>query len=167
MTTAGRRFGALWIGVLESYMDEAFLHNAMKIMGESGVISIKVMPPNYGFINFDSDKTAIIAMHRLRGKVIPNSDPLVRFKVNHYCTRQQPGNAEMSIWVGDLTPEVDDFALYSFFNYRYGSITYATVALDESADWLKLPIKALVLKRARPRESKVKLLRPRFAPTKI
>ena len=45
--------------------------NAMNMMGESGVVSIKVMtnkftgePAGYGFINFDSDQTAIIAMHR-------------------------------------------------------------------------------------------------------
>ena len=48
----------------------------MNMMGESGVVSIKVMtnkftgePAGYGFINFDSDQTAIIAMHRMGGKV--------------------------------------------------------------------------------------------------
>ena len=46
------------------------------MMGETGVVSIKVMtnkftgePAGYGFINFDSDQTAIIAMHRMGGKV--------------------------------------------------------------------------------------------------
>ena len=68
---AGGRVGALWIGGLEPYMDEVFLQNAMNMMGESGVVSIKVMtnkftgePAGYGFVNFDSDQTAIIAMHR-------------------------------------------------------------------------------------------------------
>ena len=86
-------------------------------MGESGVVSIKVMtnkftgePAGYGFINFDSDQTAIIAMHRMGGKVeqeqnqkekiinkiiffqiIPNSNPPVRFKLNHNSTRLAPG----------------------------------------------------------------------------
>ena len=66
--TVGGRVGALWIGGLEPYMDEAFLQvdqllylisdihlliilhircissfqNAMNMMGESGVVSIKV-----------------------------------------------------------------------------------------------------------------------------
>ena len=35
--------------------------------------------------------------------------------------------ADTSIWVGDLTPEVDDFALYRFFTQRYGSIRCAKV----------------------------------------
>ena len=88
------------------------------MMGESGVVSIKVMtnkftgePAGYGFINFDSDQTAIIAMHRMGGKVgqkqnrhprvvynqdrmfqiIPNSNPPVRFKLNHNSTRLAPG----------------------------------------------------------------------------
>ena len=72
----------------------------MNMMGESGVVSIKVMtnkftgePAGYGFVNFDSDQTAIIAMHRLGGKIIPNSNPPVRFKLNHNSTRLQPGEA--------------------------------------------------------------------------
>jgi len=137
--TVGGRVGALWIGGLEPYMDEAFLQNAVNMMGESGVVSIKVMtnkftgePAGYGFINFDSDQTAIIAMHRLGGKIIPNSNPPVRFKLNHNSTRLQPGEVDTSIWVGDLTPEVDDFALYRFFTQRYSSVRCAKVVLDES-----------------------------------
>ena len=87
------------------------------MMGETGVVSIKVMtnkftgePAGYGFINFDSDQTAIIAMHRMGGKVrvvtllprnmmtvgylfqiIPTSNPPVRFKLNHNSTRLAPG----------------------------------------------------------------------------
>jgi len=120
-------------------MDDQFLQNAVNMMGESGVVGIKVMtnkytgePAGYGFINFDSDQTAIIAMHRLGGKIIPNSNPPVRFKLNHNSTRLQPGEADTSIWVGDLTPEVDDFALYRFFAQRYNSIRCAKVVLDES-----------------------------------
>jgi len=135
----GGRVGALWIGGLEPYMDELFLQNAINMMGETGVVSIKVMtnkftgePSGYGFINFESDQTAVIAMHRLGGKVIPHSNPPVRFKLNHNSTRLQPGESDTSIWVGDLTPEVDDFALYRFFTQRYGSIRCAKVVLDES-----------------------------------
>ena len=74
------------------------IQNAVGMMGETGVVSIKVMtnkftgePAGYGFINFDSDQTAIIAMHRMGGKIIPNSNPPVRFKLNHNSTRLAPG----------------------------------------------------------------------------
>ena len=67
-------------------MDEAFLMTALAKMGENMVASIKVMknkftgePASYGFINFNSDHHALIAMHRLNGKVIPNTTPVRPF----------------------------------------------------------------------------------------
>ena len=132
----GGRVGALWIGGLEPYMDELFLQNAMNMMGEIGVVSIKVMtnkftgePSGYGFINFDSDQTAIIAMHRLGGKIIPHSNPPVRFKLNHNSTRLQPGETDTSIWVGDLTRGARDALRtthqnqYNFFQGSFSSST--------------------------------------------
>jgi len=120
-------------------MNEEFLQLAMNQLGHDGVVSIKVMtnkftgePAGYGFINFDSDQGAILTMHRLGGKVIPNSNPPVRFKLNHNSTRLQPGEADTSIWVGDLTPDVDDYALYQFFSQRYQTVRCAKVVLDES-----------------------------------
>lgn len=133
------RVGALWIGGLEPYMNEEFLGTAMMQLGQEGVVSIKVMtnkftgePAGYGFINFDSDQRAILTMHRLGGKVIPNSNPPVRFKLNHNSTRLQQGEVDTSIWVGDLSPDVDDFALYQFFSQRYQTVRCAKVVLDES-----------------------------------
>lgn len=133
------RVGALWIGGLEPYMNDEFLATAMMQLGQEGVVSIKVMtnkftgePAGYGFINFDSDQRAILTMHRLGGKVIPNSNPPVRFKLNHNSTRLQPGEVDTSIWVGDLSPDVDDFALYQFFTQRYQTVRCAKVVLDES-----------------------------------
>ncbi|XP_040576093.1 tRNA selenocysteine 1-associated protein 1 [Lepeophtheirus salmonis] len=133
------RVGALWIGGLEPYMDETFLNGAMMTLGQDGIVSIKVMnnrytgqPAGYGFINFESDQKAIYVMHRLGGKVIPNSNPPVRFKLNHNSTRLQAGEIDTSVWVGDLTPEVDDFHLYQFFTARYSSVRCAKVVLDEA-----------------------------------
>jgi hypothetical protein len=67
-------------------MDETFLQSAMTQMGEGNVMSIKVMknkftgePASYGFINFDSDHNALIAMHKLNGKVVPNTNPVIIF----------------------------------------------------------------------------------------
>ena len=136
------RVGALWIGGLEPYMNEDFLSTAMTQMGQEHVVSIKVMtnkftgePAGYGFINFDSDQRAIQTMHKLGGKVIPNSNPPVRFKFNHSSSsaRSNPSEPNItSIWVGSLTPEIDDFSLYKFFSQRYQTIRCARVVLDES-----------------------------------
>lgn len=131
------REGALWIGGLESYMDEAFILKALQEVGEDKVVSVKVIknkftgePASYGFINFSSDHNALMAMHKLNGKTIPNSSPAVRFKLNHNSTRLMPGEKDFSIWVGDLTPDVDDLQLYRFFSNRYQSIKSAKVVLD-------------------------------------
>ena len=64
-------------------MDEAFLKSALQQVGEYNVISIKVMknkftnePASYGFINFDNDNHALTAMHKLNGKIVPNTNPV-------------------------------------------------------------------------------------------
>ena len=70
-------------------------------------------------------------MHRLGGKVIPNSNPPVRFKLNHNSTRLQQGEPDTSIWVGDLSPDVDDYALYQFFAHRFQTVRCAKVRLTK------------------------------------
>ena len=45
----------------------------------------------------------------------------IRFKLNHQSTRLVPGEKDCSIWVGDLTPDVDDLALYKFFAQRFNT----------------------------------------------
>ncbi|XP_063609517.1 tRNA selenocysteine 1-associated protein 1-like [Penaeus indicus] len=54
----------------------------------------------------------------------------VRFKLNHSSTRGNNTDKEYSLWVGDLTPDVDDFALYKTFGSRYNSIKTAKVIYD-------------------------------------
>jgi len=133
------REGALWIGGLESYMDEDFILKALHSMGEVNILSIKVIKnkftggaAGYGFINFISDQVALTCMHKLNGKVMPNTNPPVRFKLNHNSNRLLPGEKNHSIWVGDLTPEIDDLQLYRFFSARFQSIVSAKVVLDDT-----------------------------------
>lgn len=111
--------------------------NAMKMSGEENVMSVKVMKnknngAGYGFINFPNDQMALMAMHRLNGKMIPNSRPPARYKLNHGSNRNIPGEKNHSIWVGDLSPEIDDLQLYKFFSARFQTIVSAKIILDES-----------------------------------
>lgn len=48
-----------------------------------------------------------------------------RFKLNHQSTRLVPGERDCSIWVGDLTPEVDDLELFKFFAARFDTVRTA------------------------------------------
>ena len=49
---------------------------------------------------------ALTVMHKLNGKMMPNTNPPVRWKLNHSSNRLLPGEKNHSVWVGDLTPEV-------------------------------------------------------------
>lgn len=122
-------------------MDEDFILKCLNAMGEtySGVISIKVVKnkftgqhAGYGFINFVNDNFALTAMHKLNGKVMPNTNPQVRFKLNHNSTQKGGADDNHSIWVGDLSPEVDDYQMYKFFSVRFPSVKSARVMLDEN-----------------------------------
>lgn len=91
-------------------------------------------PAGYCFVNFLSDEQAIDAMHKLNGKPIPGTNPVVRFRLNSASNSNKLlGNErEFSVWVGDLSPEVDDYNLYRVFSNKYSSIKTAKVILDSS-----------------------------------
>ena len=68
---------------LEKYMTEEFLKEAFRLMGEDSVESVKIIKnkftgaqASYGFIHFDSDAAALMAMHKLNNKMIPHSQPV-------------------------------------------------------------------------------------------
>ena len=71
---------------LEKYMTEEFLKEAFRLMGEDSVESVKIIKNKftgvqaaYGFIHFDSDAAALMAMHKLNNKMIPHSQPVSFF----------------------------------------------------------------------------------------
>ncbi|XP_014218636.1 tRNA selenocysteine 1-associated protein 1 [Copidosoma floridanum] len=129
----------LWMGGLEPYMTESFIMSAFHKMGEQPQ-TVKVMrnrytgePAGYCFVHFPTDEMALDAMHKLNGKVIPGSSPGVRFRLNHASTTGKPSiEREYSIWVGDLSTDVDDYSLYRTFAAKYNSIRTAKVILDSS-----------------------------------
>jgi len=127
------REGALWIGGLEDYMMEDFLRNSMSLMGEEDSLVLVKRIRNkytgalatYGFLTFESDAAALMAMHKLNGKIIPNSQPPVRFQLNHASAKQSGGmysEREFSIWVSDLPSDVSDEDFRKTFSTRYDSV---------------------------------------------
>ncbi|XP_071443806.1 tRNA selenocysteine 1-associated protein 1 isoform X2 [Hetaerina americana] len=139
MAATGAIHCQLWMGGLESYMNETFVKTAFQKLGEDPQ-SVKIMrnkysgePAGYCFVHFITDEAALNAMHKLNGKVIPNSNPPVRFKLNHASTTgRPPQDREFSLWVGDLSSDVDDYTLYRTFAAKYPSIRTAKVILDTS-----------------------------------
>ncbi|KAI4468533.1 trna selenocysteine 1-associated protein 1-related-related [Holotrichia oblita] len=125
--------------VLESYMTETFITNSFRKMGENP-LNVKVMrnkftgePAGYCFVHFATDEEAIDAMHKLNGKPIPGTNPVVRFRLNNASnTGRSLLDREFSVWVGDLSPDVDDYNLYRVFSSKYNTIKTAKVILDSS-----------------------------------
>lgn len=93
-------------------------------------------------MSFPSDEAAFDAMNKLNGKPIPGTNPMVRFRLNSASQNRNGGGApagaggmrerEFSLWVGDLSSEVDDYNLYRVFSEKYPSIKSAKVILDET-----------------------------------
>ncbi|XP_050312374.1 tRNA selenocysteine 1-associated protein 1 isoform X2 [Anthonomus grandis grandis] len=130
----------LWMGSLESFMTESFILSAFRKMGEMP-LSVKIMrnkftgePAGYCFVHFANDEEAINAMHKLNSKPIPGTNPVVRFRLNNASNSQQRQimDREFSVWVGDLSPDVDDYNLYRVFSSKYNTIKTAKVILDSS-----------------------------------
>ncbi|XP_073759192.1 tRNA selenocysteine 1-associated protein 1 isoform X2 [Callorhinus ursinus] len=130
---------SLWMGDLEPYMDENFISRAFATMGET-VMSVKIIrnrltgiPAGYCFVEFADLATAEKCLHKINGKPLPGATPAKRFKLNYATYGKQPDNSpEYSLFVGDLTPDVDDGMLYEFFVKVYPSCRGGKVVLDQT-----------------------------------
>ncbi|XP_014675566.1 PREDICTED: tRNA selenocysteine 1-associated protein 1-like isoform X2 [Priapulus caudatus] len=71
-------------------------------------------------------------MMGLSGRTIPNSSPAKRFKLNPaiHGGRDQPNSQDFSLFVGELSEDVNDLALYNEFSRRYSSCVSAKVVID-------------------------------------
>lgn len=125
----------LWMGDLEPYMDEFFILQAFENMGEPAV-QVKMinnkytgLPAGYCFVDFADSESAQRAQLRLNGKIIPNSQPPHRFKLNSNQIKDCP-KKEFSLFVGELSEEVDDYVLFRAFVKKYPSCHTAKVVLD-------------------------------------
>lgn len=127
----------LWMGDLEYYMDDEFISQAFNYYGET-VVNVKIIrkkktgvPAGYCFVELSTPEMAHRAMLRLNGKIVPNSIPHKRFKLNRASYgKEHLSTPEYSLFVGDLSDDVDDYDLYSAFSKRFRSCSAAKVVLD-------------------------------------
>jgi len=131
------------MGGLADYMTEKFLREGFSSLGETDVERVEIVknkftgkPAGYGFVYFDTDASALMAMHKLNGKTIPNSQPPIRFQLNHSSAQASGNNPfsdrEYSIWVTDLPEACTDQLLMRTFATRFDSIKTARVQTDSS-----------------------------------
>lgn len=126
----------LWMGNLEPYMDEKFIIRAFSTMGET-VINVRIIRHKmtggalgYCFVEMTDEATAERCLRKINGKPLPGASPPTRFKLNRATFGKADTGPMFSLFVGDLTPEVDDGMLYEFFYNRYPQCRGGKVVLD-------------------------------------
>lgn len=100
------------------------------------VVSIKVirnkhtgLSEGYGFVEFLSHDVADKVLKKFNGTYMPNTD--MPFRLNWASSSTGEENEhELSIFVGDLAPDVSNSLLYNTFSEIYPSVRAAIVIID-------------------------------------
>ncbi|XP_077864976.1 tRNA selenocysteine 1-associated protein 1-like, partial [Saccoglossus kowalevskii] len=87
-------------------------------------------PRGYCFVDFDNEHSAQRALTKLNGQTIAGTNPPRRFKLNVAAHGSSYHSLEYNLYVGELTPEVNDYTLHEFFARRYYTCKTAKVVLD-------------------------------------
>ncbi|XP_076956314.1 polyadenylate-binding protein RBP47-like [Bidens hawaiensis] len=127
----------VWVGDLHHWMDETYLQSCFSQIGE--VQSIKVIrnkqtgqSDRYGFVEFQSHSAAEKVIQSYNGTLMPNTDQVFRLNWASFSTGEKRGDigSDLSIFVGDLAPDVTDSILLETFASRYPSVKGAKVVVD-------------------------------------
>ena len=122
----------LWMGDLETWMNEPFIMNSFI---EYGLIPINVelvidkryhKNRNFCFVTFNNLQEANNALFRLNRKIIPNTNSF--FKLN--VTKKSSEN-KIIIYVGNLPKKIGDNELYEYFKSKYPSVISASILSDD------------------------------------
>ena len=123
---------SLWMGDIQPWMNEDFILQSfnyyniqpknVKLIHDRNTRDLK----NFCFIYFRSIEEANKCILFLNGKSIPGTK--IKFKLNwanYYSTFNK------SVYVGNLSPDVDDISLYKLFKEKYSSVHHASVVTDK------------------------------------
>ncbi|KAH3674332.1 hypothetical protein WICMUC_003404 [Wickerhamomyces mucosus] len=140
-----RSSSQLWMGELDPWWDESIIKQIWNSFGFAQV-SIKLIKERfqqgynagYSFIEFPTIDEASRALS-LNGTKIINTNRILKLNWasgnNANSTGQQSssnfskGN-ELSIFVGDLSPDVTESSLFEFFGLKYNSVSGAKIMTD-------------------------------------
>jgi len=123
---------SLYVGNLAPSVNDQLLWEIFSIVGPvevAKVIKDKVTQQNagFGFVDYYSPEVAAFAQEKLNGKKIFDFE----MKVNWAAAQgtREEGAMQHHIFVGDLSPEVDDAALFNAFS-AFGAVSEARITRD-------------------------------------
>jgi len=130
----------LWIGEIDSWMDENYIAGMFGRMGfmvQAKIIRDKSTGASagYGFVEFPDGQIARTVLETLNGKPMPDRHgKLFRLNWSSHSVLSSGASKndlnELSLFVGDLAQEVNDFTLLKTFSDRYPSVRGARVIMD-------------------------------------
>lgn len=132
----------LWMGELEPWYDENAIRNIWASVGEN--VSVKLIRDKfsgvnagYCFVDFSSPQAAAKVLQSLNGAPIPNTNRVFRLNWasgGGLVDKRDDRGPEYSIFVGDLSSEVTEYALLQLFLSRYPSCKSAKIMTDPSTN---------------------------------
>lgn len=125
----------LYVGGLHKSVSEDMLKDLFSVAGP--IQSVKILNDknrpgfHYAFIDFESTQSADMALHTLNGRIINNSEIKINwaFQSSTINTAAHPDEPTFNIFVGDLSPEVDDETLANAFS-QFQTLKQAHVMWD-------------------------------------
>ncbi|KAL0697071.1 hypothetical protein Bca4012_064251 [Brassica carinata] len=100
------------------------------------MVSVKVirnkhtgLSEGYGFVEFLSHEVADKVLKKFNGTYMPNTDRPFRLNWASFSTGEE-NEHELSIFVGNLAPDVSDSLLHNTFSEIYPSVKDAIVVID-------------------------------------
>ncbi|MCL7051763.1 hypothetical protein MKW94_009960, partial [Papaver nudicaule] len=122
----------LWIGDLEDWMDECYIHACFAHTGE--VHDVKVIrnmatgqSEGYGLIEFSRPDVAARILQTYNGQLMPHSEQ--NFRLNWPSIDDSP---DFTVFVGGLAHDVTDYVLQETFKTHYTSVKGAKVVTDRT-----------------------------------
>ena len=123
----------LWMRDIEPWMDELFIRNSFIECGFNPNRITLVRDKrfernkNFCFIDFNSFQEATNALFYLNSKKIPKTN--IFFKLN-IAKNNEKFKFSKNVYVGNLTPRINDIDLYNIFKTKYPSVYYASIITD-------------------------------------
>lgn len=117
----------------ESYLSGCFAHSAEIVSVKIIRNKITAQSEGYGFIEFRSRAAAEAILQTYNGTLMPNTDQSFRMNwATLGAGERRDSTPEHTIFVGDLSADVNDYLLQDTFKAVYPSVKGAKVVTDKS-----------------------------------